>query len=259
MVRIFTAGIALIAAVSTSALATGGAQAKDVAGHANILCRQYQHITVTRGGVQYVVRNDNYGHRKECLRNRGRRANFAVVTSAARADRIEPVAYPNIFVGCSWGVCSSHSGLPLRVGRIRSLTTTWHTTMRRSGVWGAGYDIWFDRRPARSGQSGGAELMIWLNAHGFGASGWPVVTVDGVRWHLEHWVTSGHGKHWNYIQFRRVDGTDKVTGLNVKRFIDAAVSLGYISPRWWLTSVMAGFEIWRGGVGLSTTQFMVRV
>lgn len=224
-----------------------------------MLCKDFQHIKVSGSGAEYVVRNDNYGRLGECLSNHDRSTNFSIVRSDAHRRRAEPVAYPNIFVGCSWGVCSSRSGLPLRVGRIRRLVTTWHTTMRAKGTWSAGYDIWFDRKASRSGQSGGAELMIWLNARHFGVGSWPVVTVHQVKYYLEHWVTHGHGKHWNYIQFRRVHPTSKVTRLNVKLFIAAAERDRLINRKWWLVSVMAGFEIWRGGVGLRTTQYRVKV
>jgi hypothetical protein len=259
MSRLLVAGGTVAAVMSATVLVTGSAQARQVAPHTIVLCKAYQHITVTRGGRQYVVRNDNYGRKPECLRNQNGTTNFAIISSGARVTRNEPVAYPNIFVGCSWGICTTRSGLPLRVNRIKSLASTWHTKMRPAGEWSAGYDIWFDRRPSKSGQSGGAELMIWLNAHGFGRDTSPVVTIDGMRWRLEHWITSGHGKHWNYIQFRKVGGTSEVTNLNVKPFIALAEHLRYIQPRWWLTSVMAGFEIWRGGVGLRTTKFVVRL
>ncbi len=182
-----------------------------------------------------------------------------MVKSGATVRQVEPVAYPNIFVGCSWGICTSHSGLPRRADRIKALTTTWHTTQPSSGDWGAGYDIWFDRTPQTSGQSGGAELMIWLNSRGFGANTWPIVTVDHVQYHLAHWIARGDGKTWNYIQFRRVNSTTKVTNLDVKPLIAVAEAHGLISSHWWLTSVMAGFEIWRGGVGLGTTQYMVHI
>jgi hypothetical protein len=39
----------------------------------------------------------------------------------------------------------------------------------------------------------------------------------------------------------------------------AAERRGLMKRSWWLTSVEAGFEIWRGGVGLSTTQFSVHL
>jgi hypothetical protein len=252
MLRLFTAGLTLAAAIGMTPTKVPDVQTSTI-------CKSYQHILVGQDGMKYVVRNDNYGHDRECLRNRAGSANFAVVSSGARPARGEPVAYPDIFLGCSWGVCSPHSGLPLPVNRIRSLVTTWHTTVGSSGTWDAGYDIWFDRKPRKSGQSAGAELMIWLSARGFGANTWPVVTIDHVRWHLAHWRAHGHGKAWNYIQFSRVRPTRDVTGLQVRPFIAAALRRHFLRSRWWLTSVEAGFEIWRGGVGLRTTKFMVHV
>ncbi len=253
------AGTVFAGTVFAGTVLADAAQARNINTRDSLLCRSYQHITVSSGNAQYVVRNDNYGHDRECLRNSGGAPDFAVVVSGARVEHSEPVAYPNIFVGCSWGICTPRSHLPVQVDRIKSVVTTWHTKMKAKGIWSAGYDIWFDRRPCTSGQSGGAELMIWLNARGFDPGSWPVVRVDHTRWYLEHWVTSGHGKHWNYIQFRRVHGTAKVTRLRVAPFITVARQHGLISKKWWLTTVMAGFEIWRGGVGLSTTRFMVHV
>ncbi len=259
MVRVLAAGITLIAALSVSALIPDTAQAKPINPRMSILCKPYQHIAVTKGGVRYIIRNDNYGGRAECLRNHDAKPNFSVIKSGAKVGHYEPVAYPDIFVGCSWGICSKGSDLPRRADKIKRFRTTWHTTMRSKGTWGAGYDIWFDRTAAKSGQSSGAELMIWLNSKGFGANTWPTVKIDGFRWHLAHWVAKGHGKKWNYIQFRRVDSTSRVTNLNVKPFIAAAERDDLITSNWWLTSVEAGFEIWRGGVGLRTTQFTVHV
>ena len=259
MVRVLAAGITLVTVMSASALSIGTAQAKRIDPDTNVFCQSYQHIAVEKHGVQYIVRNDNYGGKAECLSNHDGAPNFAVVRSGARVRHYEPVAYPNIFLGCSWGICTKDSGLPKQASKVKQFRTTWHTTMPSAGTWGAGYDIWFDRTPVSSGQSGGAELMIWLNAKGFGKNTWPTVKIDGTLWHLAHWVAKGQHKHWNYIQFRRVNSTSKVTNLNVKPFIAAAERHGLINSSWWLTSVEAGFEIWRGGVGLGTTQFMVHV
>jgi hypothetical protein len=262
MGRFLTAGMTVAtvsAAVMAVVVSVSAAQAKAPEAHTSTLCKSYEHIVVQRRSEHYVVRNDNFGHFSECLANRNGSPNFAVVTSGARGGPIEPVAFPNIFVGCSWGICSPRTHLPLRVAKIKSLLTTWHTKAKAKGTWGAGYDIWFDRSPVTSGQSGGAELMIWLSSRGVSNNTGPVVKVNGQKWRLEHWVTHGHGKKWNYIQFRRVKPTDKVTKLDVRKFIATAQRRGLIHGSWWLTSVEAGFEIWRGGVGLRTTQFAVHI
>ena len=226
----------------------------------HVMCRAYQHITTRArpGTERYIVRNDNYGRLRECLSNRGHRPNFTIVKSGALAGHIEPVAYPDIFSGCSWGICTPHSGLPRRADRLHSLVTSWSTVLHAHGQWAAGYDIWFSRSRSTSGQARGAELMIWLASRGFSQNGWPVVSADGARWHLAHWTTARQGKKWNYIQFRLVRRATSVRNLDVLRFVRVAERMGLIKPRWWLSSVEAGFEIWRGGVGLGTKSFSVR-
>lgn len=223
------------------------------------LCKPHQHIvTTSRAGGHFIVKNDNYGDELECLTNRNKWSNFRVAKSGATIGHIEPVAYPDIFLGCSWGLCSPHSGLPKRVDRLHAPVTSWYTTQRAKGQWSVGYDIWFNRTRSVAGQDDGAELMIWLNSKGFSPNTWPVVEIDHVRWHLAHWVTGGHGKRWNYIQFRRVRPTTHVQKLGLTPFIRVAEHYGFIKPQWWLTSVEAGFEIWRGGVGLGTARFWAR-
>jgi hypothetical protein len=101
--------------------------------------------------------------------------------------------------------------------------------------------------------------MIWLKSRGFGQNRWPVVTVRHVRYHVAHWVTGHKGTRWNYIQFNRVEPVAHVRNLSARRFIWIAERHGLVSRRWWLTSVEAGFEIWRGGLGLKTYSFSVHM
>jgi hypothetical protein len=226
-----------------------------------VLCGSHQHIKTANqaGASQYIIKNDNYGGELECLSIRNDQTNFTVVKSGAGPGHIEPVAYPDIFLGCSWGVCSPHSGLPMRVDRLGSLTTSWSTIQESRGQWAVGYDIWFNRSRRVAAQADGAELMIWLNSKGFPPNTWPVVMVDHVRWHLAHWTTARAGKRWNYVQFRRVHPATRVEHLNVMPFLRIARQYGFVKPHWWLTSVEAGFEIWRGGIGLGTTSYSARV
>ena len=251
----FSAVVVAVALASLAAPRTGQHHSA-----ATLLCGSYEHI-VTAGarGTRYVVRNDNYGGRRECLRNSSGGPNFAVVASGARRAGQEPVAFPNIFRGCSWGVCSPDAGLPLQVGRLGALVTSWSTRQTRRGVWDAAYDIWFARHRCVSGQDGGAEMMIWLNSHGLRTGRGRVVTVDHRRWHLLRWRTGLGGKHWNYLQFSLVGGGFAVRRLSIGPFIALARRHRLIRPGWWLTSVEAGFEIWRGGTGLRTTGFSVRL
>ena len=60
---------------------------------------------------------------------------------------------------------------------------------------------------------------------------------------------------WNYIAYRRVTPTASVTNLNIKAFIDDSVTRGSTDPSWYLIDAEAGFEIWKGGMGLGETSF----
>ena len=260
------AKVVLAAAALTAAVIAGGTMgiagpAKADRPHSSLLCGRYQHI-ITFGphSRRYIVRNDDYGlSDHECIRNFGRLPNFTVVRSTARGGQSEPVAYPYIFTGCSGRLCTPGSGFPRRAGLIRSLLTSWSAGVHAHGVWGAGIDLWFARRRGLSGQEGGAEVMLWINSRGFGANLWPVVTVDHTGWHLAQWPTGHHGDSWQYVQFRRVVSTSGIRRLNLAPFIKVAEQRGFISPRWWLTGVEAGFEIWRGGVGLRTNGFSAQI
>src|SRR5581483_4801243 len=91
------------------------------------------------------------------------------------------------------------------------------------------------------------------------------VRVDGRTWQLSHWRATDRslgrpydGIKWNYIQFRLVHPRWKVNNIDLRKFVGVAVRRGLVRPQWWIENVEAGFEIWKGGVGLATTKFSVR-
>jgi hypothetical protein len=226
------------------------------------LCHRYQHVAAFGAhGADLVVRNDNYGGRSECLANTNRWANFAVSTSAARRTGSEPAAFPNIFYGCSWGVCSRGTGLPRRLSRLHHPKTSWYTRGRPPGRWDVAYDIWFARKRHTSGQDRGAEIMLWLRSKGLGRPSGHGLLIERHRWQLEHWLTTNptSGAHWPLIIFRMVRPHGFVNHLDLMPFFRRAEALGLLHRSWWLTAVEAGFEVWRGGAGLRTTSFWVHL
>jgi hypothetical protein len=226
------------------------------------MCRQYQHLPVAnKFGEDFIIRNDNYGGDLECISNSDTRPNFSVTQSSATVSGSEPMAFPYIFAGCSWGLCTQGSGLPARVSALHDPLVTWHTSLRAGGVWDATYDIWFNKTPISTGQATGGELMIWLNAHGHPAPRrhTPIVREDHARWYLRSWITHHDGIKWRLIQFRRVRPVWQVSNLQLDAFIDQAEHQHWIRPQSWMLNVDAGFEIWRGGTGLATNWFRVQV
>lgn len=219
-----------------------------------LLCRPRASVSV---GKTYAIKNDNFAGAPECLSTPDTvKPKFRVAVSGANSAGIEPLSFPEIFIGCSWGRCSPNSPLPARLSTMRDARTSWDTSEHARGIWNAAYDLWFDRLPLRNGQANGAEMMIWLNEKGTASTAsWPVVTVENTRWHLVTWVTHGHGKRWRYIAFHKVSPTWRVRHLDLVPFFRIAESKGWIKPSWYLLNIEAGFEIWRGGTGLSTNSF----
>jgi hypothetical protein len=193
---------------------------------------------------------------------------FTVTRTRFPADRNPVYAFPNIFDGCEWSVCSRRSGLPARVTALRRPEVTLRTAgyPRTSGCerpvsWRCGYnaavEMWFSRRAMRTGQPDQAELMIWLRAPGWKDSD-QVVKVGGVAYYLAHWTDHRVIGSWQYIQFNRVRPVAGVTGLTVWPFIRYAVARGWIRRGSWLDSIEAGFELRAGGRGLAVTRFSAR-
>jgi len=232
--------------------------------HKTIICKPNGSLIAhTRhGGTGYVVRNNYWrGQRPQCISNRRNRSNFRVVQRAGFDPAGRVVAFPDIFRGCIWNICSPQADLPRRVSALGRARATWHTSERATGTWNAAFDIWFGKRRMVTGQADGAELMIWLNEHGGCCAlqrGAPIVRIDGQLWWLSHWRTHHDGKSWNYIQFRRVNRTWHVNNLKLYPFVRRIRRLGLVRPGWWMENIEAGFEIWNGGRGLATTKYVVR-
>jgi cellulose 1,4-beta-cellobiosidase len=227
------------------------------------LCGQYQHLPVTNKlGQSFIVRNDNFGGLPECISNSGSQANFVVTQSLADSGNGHLVqAFPYIFLGCSWGLCTPASGLPATISALPDPRTSWYVSARAGGLWDATYDIWFNKQPITTGQATGAELMIWLTSHGEPKP--PrhatIVWADHARWYLRSWITHNDGFKWRLIQFRRVHPVQQVTNLRLSAFIGQLEAHRWVQPSYWMLNVDAGFEICHGGVGLATHGFRVRL
>jgi len=224
------------------------------------LCAQLSHVTVrNQWGASYIVRNDNFGGRAECLRNTQLQPNFAVTRSGASTRGNESLAFPDIYTGCSWALCTPGTTLPQQVSALRRPATSWSARTHSAGKWSAAYDIWFNKTASDAGQADGAEIMIWLDTSGFPhPRAARIVRIDHTRWYVLNWVTRHNGTHWNYIQFRRVHPASHVWRMRLQPFFRRAERMGLLDQRWYLLNIEAGFEIWSGGRGLGTTGFWAR-
>jgi hypothetical protein len=208
--------------------------------------------------------------------------NFRISRSEIDVPLGGPVgAYPSIYKGCLWAYCTSNSGLPQTVAKVRNpgtVKTSTSTTLGAPGRWNSSYDIWFSRDPAPrstdcsfqpSSTCGSMEMMIWLNHSppnpgeppgnpagqlvasnvNLGGRTYNVWRVGGGRWQGDEGI----------VTYQMTNYVTSVRDLDLAPLATDAVNRGYMTTNHHLLTVMHGFEIVRNGVGLSVDSYEVTV
>jgi hypothetical protein len=269
MMRLHVIGSALLAAVAVATgHATIGTAASPPPGffpglmqepgahaeHAAVLCRPREWEWLPSGLVAY---NDVFGrHYSECISVRP--AGFKIIR--ARTGWAWG-AFPNVFIGCQYNVCSK-TALPQRPIRdFTDLSMTLYTRFEATAGDDA-TDWWFDRaRPGRSlSHPNGAEIMVWLAWRDVAMRDGFYATVDGQSWYIEHWIAYADHTHWQYIQLRWLGPhLHPSVQLNMLRIIHYVERLGWVRPSWYPSSLDAGFEVVNGGVGNRIVKYSVSI
>ncbi len=166
------------------------------------------------------------------------------------------IGYMAAFTGCKHGGCFEPN-YPALASRIQSEASSWSFNFSSTGRYDAVYDAYFNTTPTEQNVPTGAELMIWLNEQNIALMGpqLPDVTIDGTQWHVFDVYKQTAVGSWNRIAFERVTPVTSVSNLDVAPFVQAAISDGAIAPDWYQQDLESGFEIWSGGVGLTTYSF----
>lgn len=238
----------LPALAASAALMTIGAPAQ-----ATEMCGQYDKTTVGA----YTVQNNAWNQRGEqCVSPTGSgleltKAEGEVPTNGA------PKSYPSIFNGCHYTACSPGTKLPAPISSISSAPTSVSYGYTADGIYNATYDIWLDPEPKKDGVSQ-VEIMIWANKVGsiqpIGSDTGTTVTIAGTTWQV--WEGSnGQNRVISYVAPSALADLS----FDVKEFVAHANSRGFGDSSWYLTSVQAGFEPWKGGAGLKVDSFSSEV
>ena len=215
-------------------------------------CDPFGTVTVANG--RFIVQQNEWNSSaRQCMRVEGRswritRASFDLPTGGP------PAAFPSIFSGCHWGTCTRRGPLPIRVDELDRMRSTWMTDLPSEGAFNLAYDIWTNSSASTVGQPDGSEVMIWLARRGRVRPAGSVVgrvRIGGTAW--EVWTS--RMPSWNYVAYVRRRGTRAVEDLNLRAFVRDSVRRGSTAPSWYVIAVEAGFEVWRGGRGLSTLGF----
>lgn len=216
------------------------------------LCGRWDSIEVLEG--QYHVMNNVWGaETAQCIQVDPNSTYFSV-TLSEHDNGTSVASYPAIYKGCHWGSCTQNSGMPIKISEVNSAPFTWSIGTDVSGTWNAAFEAWFDPNGAGIDYSG--ELMIWISyGGGAGPGGSKVATasIGGAAWDVYSAIWD-----WNYIAYKITSTTNDVS-LDLRDFIDDAVSRGYLETSWYLDNMEAGFEIWRDGQGLTTHSYSASV
>jgi cellulose 1,4-beta-cellobiosidase len=177
-------------------------------------------------------------------------------------DNSSVAAYPFILKGIHWGdapTATVGSGLPTHVEDVASAPFQWSIdTSTANGSWNAAFESFFSSAGGMAPDK--AELMIWVNYEGVYAPGGTRVasnvSIGGLNWNVYHGSPWASWQH--YIAYQLVTPSNSES-LDLRDFMDDALSRGYLASSWYLDNMEAGFEIWRDGEGLKTNSFSAEV
>jgi hypothetical protein len=211
-------------------------------------CEKYGIISVANG--EYKLANNEWGSdAAQCIQSNGS-TGFTVTSCAINKGSVG--SFPSLWKGCHWGDCTTNSGCPIQVSQIGSASVSYSVSSTRpSGNYDVMGEAWLSpNSDSTNGYASGCELMIVLDYHGMGPAGGQIGTFNG---YTVYETNIG----WNFITYVKT-GTSSVS-VNLKDFINDAMSRGYIQSSWYLHDFEAGFEIMSGGVGLAANSFSFSV
>jgi hypothetical protein len=211
-------------------------------------CEKYGTVSVSGG--EYMLANNVWGaDTRQCIRSTG---GTGFTVSVSEHNQGSVAAYPSIWKGCHWGECTSGSGLPKRLSEVGSASFNFSVSSTRpSGDYNVAAECWLSpNQDSSDGYNGGAEIMIVLDYQNMYPAGSQIGTFNG---HAVYYASVG----WNFVTYV-LTGRNSASG-NMMDFINDAMSRGYVEQSWYLHDMEAGFEIMRGGQGLTCNSFSFSV
>lgn len=213
-----------------------------------------QYDTISFG--KYVVQNNRYGsnsHSIQAMWDNADKAGFSLSGVSANVETGQaPGSYPSIIFG--WHVDGKFYGgyqAAKTISSIQSIPTTADVTVPGApAVYNTSYDLWVSGSANPGANGSRTEVMIWLNRPGMDP--YPIGTKQGTvqlanqTW--EVWYDTDIGGD-NFHTVSYVQTSLRTASLDIKDFLDDAVTRGYIQASEYLLGVQFGFEIWKAGGG----------
>lgn len=210
--------------------------------------------SVVSNGRQYLIRNNVIDSvASQTVEYSTDSGDFTVTEHSGASTTLTPVSFPSIFIGHIDGHATTDSGLPLRNSTIASIPVTWDWSDADADVSADFlplFSLWFTTTVEGSVPGPEKSLEIWLFKPGNHNPSGSVIAGNVV---IENttWTVWRDGSNIAYA----ASSEQPSVNFDLKSFIDDAVSRSTISGTDYLQNVIAGFRIWSGGAGLSSSNF----
>lgn len=211
--------------------------------------------------IQNNANNITMSGESQCITatSGGNCAGFTVSPNFDMSNSNGPGSYPSIVYGWHFGNRYGPYQTPKQISAIASIPSSWSFTVPATNSTGTkfdvSYDLWLNQAGGnpREPDANTLEVMIWLDETADAVpagSMTATVTIAGTPWK----VYTGMVNTWHYIAYERAASPNPVSNLDLKDFItDATTRNVGATSSWYLLSVEAGFEIWKGSMSTPFT------
>lgn len=226
------------------------------------LTRRYSSTYLEVGGTAaYVIQNNvwNPTDGRQTIRFTG--ASFEIVEQThGSPGGGSPISFPSIYVGSNGRTATEDGRLPRQLGQIESIPTclAW-SGGDSTDQFNVAYDVWVSDSE-RSPRVPNAYLMIWYRKpseyNPAGGLRTDSTRIGGQDWQV--WQGPNHAGT-PVVSYVHLSGSLPSYEFDLKNFLDDAIRREYLRSDQYLSAVMAGVEIWGGGVGVSIDGFAASV
>ena len=246
--------------------------------------KHYDRKMVVVDGERYIIQNNfqaDAGYQTLTFYNNS----FEITEHVCEAEsQSTPISFPSIYIGQNGNQALSTidtDDLPKRLSEVTRISTSFSWSGRLPGSWEnqiPAVEIWLavDNPPYYGSEYGvpvSGVVALWFeNPDGRQPSGTLAgeVDVEGIRWSLWGAATGSSPDYPDLphnrpaITFVAQETVTSIDDFDLKAVLEIVANAdigGYsVQPDWYVTDIIAGFQIWDGDpVGLKVDEFVVRV
>lgn len=216
------------------------------------------YVLVNDSGQNYIVQNNVSTGITQTITYSGN--NFKVTAfNGESPTNAAPGSFPSVFIGKCRTNETPSVGLPKQNSSCSSIPVSWSWSATSvSGTYNALFELWFSTNSSGdSGEPSGGKLIVWLASPSGPQPTGSIINIVAISSNNYNvWYGTLNGIPCvTYV----TQSTDSDVAIDLNQFIKDAISRDYITNSHYLTTIFAGFQIWKGGVGLESQSLSIHV